>query len=83
MFFCAGGGRGGGGASIITFSFFVCLFVCSCLGILFYRLTGRKPFAGHDYKEILKANRDCKVDYEKEDVKRLNETSKTQSLIKF
>lgn len=51
--------------------------------MLAYRLTGRKPFAGHDYKEILKANRDCKVDYEKEDIKRLNETSKTQSLIKF
>lgn len=40
-----------------------------------FRLTGRKPFAGTEYKDILRNNRDCKVEYDREEIKKLDETS--------
>jgi len=34
-------------------------------GVIFYiLLTGTTPFKGKDFKDILKANRDCNIDYE-------------------
>ena len=39
-------------------------------GVIFYILiTGTTPFKGKDFKDILKANRDCKIDYSSKQLK--------------
>ena len=39
-------------------------------GVIFYILvTGTTPFKGKDFKDILKANRDCKIDYQSKQLK--------------
>lgn len=44
--------------------------------LFYFRLTGKKPFAGSDYKDVLRANRNCDVDFQKEIFKILPKNSK-------
>lgn len=41
-----------------------------------FRLTGKKPFAGGDYKQILRANKACMIDYQDQVLKNVNAPSK-------
>ncbi len=43
----------------------------------FHRLTGKKPFSGTDYKEVIRANRNCDIDFQKEIFKILPKSGKT------
>ncbi|KRX11222.1 Protein kinase-like domain [Pseudocohnilembus persalinus] len=39
------------------------------VGVIFYLLlTGRQPFQGKDYKEILRANKACKIDFQQKEL---------------
>lgn len=51
-------------------------------GVIFYLLlTGRKLFAGADYKQILRANKACQIDFQLPFLKSLPSPSKQESII--
>ena len=39
------------------------------------RVTGKKPFAGGDYKQILRANKACQIDFQDPLLKHASSTS--------